>query len=228
MAVRTRAEWDTRVLELVDSAGTPRITASDMRSVLDDLGDSVVFMDEIVSVIDAAVGSDAWQGGGDSVLTGLVDGRLPVSDTTMALGWSLTQDIDIDVFTRDGNHPTDGAVIATSAGVDIPPFPPAFVTAGESFAYLHWWVAGTAEIKALGIGSGIDPYDFLYGDSGPLTLDGEAGTVYVATRRIRALMNFAFLVIPGGPLVLTENDVENWAKTGDATLIPADKLTNAP
>ena len=64
MAVLTRAAWDTIVNQLIDSGGTPRISAADARTVLDDLGDSVVFKDEIIDVIDDMLGGNTWQTGG--------------------------------------------------------------------------------------------------------------------------------------------------------------------
>ena len=71
MAVLTRAAWDTIVNQLIDSGGTPRISAADARTVLDDLGDSVVFKDEIIDVIDDMLGGNTWQTGGGGGGTGV-------------------------------------------------------------------------------------------------------------------------------------------------------------
>ena len=71
MAVLTRAAWDTIVNQLIDSGGTPRISAADARSVLDDLGDSVVFKDELIDVIDDMLGGNTWQTGGGGGGTGV-------------------------------------------------------------------------------------------------------------------------------------------------------------
>ena len=42
MAVRTKAELKTQITNLIDSGGTPRISAANLRSVLDDLVDSLM------------------------------------------------------------------------------------------------------------------------------------------------------------------------------------------
>ena len=72
------------------------------------------------------------------------DGRLASnSGTVMRIGWSESQAYDEQVFTRDGNHPDDGAAVGTIAGV-FPPVQPATipnipdVAANEK--YLHIWV----------------------------------------------------------------------------------------
>ena len=42
MAVRDKAELRTQITDLIDSGGTPRISAANLRSVLDDLVDSLM------------------------------------------------------------------------------------------------------------------------------------------------------------------------------------------
>ena len=74
----------------------------------------------------------------------LVGARLPASiGVTMRIGWSNTQDYSEDVFTRDGNHPDDGAAGGTIAGV-FPPVQPAGIPDIPDVAvnekYLHIWV----------------------------------------------------------------------------------------
>ena len=72
------------------------------------------------------------------------NGRLASNaGTVMRIGWSESQAYDEQVFTRDGNHPDDGAAVGTIAGV-FPPVQPASipdipdVAANEK--YLHIWV----------------------------------------------------------------------------------------
>ena len=72
------------------------------------------------------------------------NGRLASSaGTVMRIGWSDSQAYDELVYTRDGNHPGDGAAVGTIAGV-FPPVQPASipdipdVAANEK--YLHIWV----------------------------------------------------------------------------------------
>ena len=74
----------------------------------------------------------------------LLGARLPASDgVTMRIGWSNTQDYSEDVFTRDGNHPDDGAAGGTIAGV-FPPVQPAGIPDIPDVAvnekYLHIWI----------------------------------------------------------------------------------------
>ena len=72
------------------------------------------------------------------------NGRLASNDgTVMRIGWSNTQDYAEQVFTRDGNHPDDGAAVGTIAGV-FPPVQPGSIPAIPDVAanekYLHIWV----------------------------------------------------------------------------------------
>ena len=61
----------------------------------------------------------------------------------MRIGWSESQTYDEAIFTRDGNHPDDGASVGTIAGV-FPPVQPTLpaipdVAANEKYlTYLGW------------------------------------------------------------------------------------------
>ena len=82
-----------------------------------------------------------------SSIAGIVNvenGRLASSTgTVMRIGWSESQAYDEQVFTRDGNHPDDGAAVGTIAGV-FPPVQPAGLPdipdVSTSEKYLHIWV----------------------------------------------------------------------------------------
>ena len=71
MAIRTRAAWDTIVAAILRDNQTGNISALDMRSVLYDLGDSVVFRDELIDLINAELGGTTWQQGGGGTGTGV-------------------------------------------------------------------------------------------------------------------------------------------------------------
>ena len=72
------------------------------------------------------------------------NGRLASSTgTVMRIGWSESQAYDEEVYTRDGNHPADGAAVGTIAGT-FPPVQPAGIPdipdVAENEKYLHIWV----------------------------------------------------------------------------------------
>ena len=72
------------------------------------------------------------------------NGRLASSTgTVMRIGWSDSQAYDEQVYTRDGNHPDDGAAVGTIAGV-FPPVQPAGIPdipdVSTNEKYLHIWV----------------------------------------------------------------------------------------
>ena len=167
-------------------------------------------------------------GGGGSVATNVADGRLPAPAVAARLGWSQTRDASAVVFTRADNHPEDGAAVGTTDAVEAPPFPPALT--GDATLYLHWWVAGSVAVAAFLEGLGTDPIDYtdFFESLGDLTIDGQAGIVHISTFRFNPLVGSIFRAVLPGALILTDDAVEDWAKTMDATLIPADKLTNAP
>ena len=58
---------------------------------------------------------------------------------------------------------------------------------------------------------------------------GTVGTVWVSTHRLLpGVSAFSIRAVVSGALILTDGAVEDWAKTGDETSIPVDKLGNAP
>ena len=71
MAIRTRAAWDSIVRSLLADNAAGNISAGDLRGVLDDLGDSVIFADELVERINTALGGTTWQTGAGSQGSGV-------------------------------------------------------------------------------------------------------------------------------------------------------------
>ena len=63
-----------------------------------------------------------------------------------------------------------------------------------------------------------------------LEVEGVAGYYYASIHRLAAGISayvISISLIGDGPLILSEDDVEPWAKVGDATPIPGPKLVNA-
>ena len=164
-----------------------------------------------------AGGAGGGGGGG-----GIYKGRLPAAAAVMRLGWGQDRVPLASQFTAVG----------TTDGLKIPDFPTALVA--EANLYLRVWIAGDKGILA------IDRSDFLPTDSlmyfpasdrVALEVEGVAGFAYPSTQKDRPpspSARITSVVLGGGPLILTDSKVEDWAKTGDNTLIPAAKLTNAP
>ena len=72
MAVRDKAGLQAQIDTLVDSAGTPKISAADLRSVLTDIVDSLDLMvaaegQELINRINSALGGPTWQQGAGQV-----------------------------------------------------------------------------------------------------------------------------------------------------------------
>ena len=69
MTVRTRTTLKAQIAALIDSAGRPKISAEDLRSVLDDMADSFDFEamavgQNLISRVNDQLGDVTWQGGG--------------------------------------------------------------------------------------------------------------------------------------------------------------------
>ena len=67
-------------------------------------------------------------------------GRLPAGDVVMRIGWAETQEPTDAIFTRDDNHPDDGASVGTVSGLNPPVFPPALNSDGG--LYMLVWDRG--------------------------------------------------------------------------------------
>ena len=108
----------------------------------------------------------------------VIDGRLPAPAVSMRLGWSQSQAAAEGVFTRANDHPIDGASVGDTDGLDAPPFPPSL--ASDSTLYLHLWIEGSPSVAAL---QTIENVTAAFSDGEALTVDGVAGTLYVAANR---------------------------------------------
>ena len=125
-------------------------------------------------------------GGSATVVSGSVN--LPVGTVAMRLGWDDNQDILEAIFTRNDNHPTDGAAVGTVEGISPPSFPTAL--SAEIELYLFIWIASVkaniADIQLSGgggtlIGSISDGVSFEY--------DGVDGTAYVSNQQLSSSLS---------------------------------------
>ena len=168
-------------------------------------------------------------GAGQAVAVNVVDGRLPAPPVVMRLGWSQVADFTAQDFNRVDDHPIDGAAVGLTTGVDIPPFPPALV--GDETLFLALWTAGDAAVVSVRIFDADDGLQY-FDPRAALTVDGVAGYVRALSFRVGAFPegqeNIIVAKLGGGALLLTDDDVPDWARTGDDTPIPGDKLVNAP
>ena len=134
-------------------------------------------------------------------------GRLPASSgVTMRIGWSNTQAYAEDIFTRDGNHPDDGAAGGTIAGV-FPPVQPAGipdipdVAANEK--YLHIWIGeipgNVAQLTFFGAPAhGVS-------EAAAQTYNTTDGTWWVSNLPISAgISAYAFSAVVAGLLIATQ------------------------
>ena len=121
-------------------------------------------------------------GGRHSVVIGnITEGRLPGAPIAMRMGWGETNPPIANVFTRDDNHPQDGAAVGTSDLTYMPPFPPAL--AAEHSLYVFIWLEGTPAAHSIVVNPGLDrqgDFSGFFTDGEPLEVEGVAGTVYVS------------------------------------------------
>ena len=164
------------------------------------------------------------EGGAGSQIVDTSSGRLPAGDVVMRIGWAETQEPTDAIFTRDDNHPDDGASVGTVSGLNPPVFPPALNSDGG--LYMLVWIAASvsqvADVRLSGgggtlIGSGLPLASYEY--------DGDAGTMWVSNQPLSpALSAYSISAVVAGALILTEADVEDWARAGNSDEIPAAKL----
>ena len=136
------------VLALISSwahqGNTDQIPASKLHLAAG--GGGGVFNDTAVqALIDthAAISEVHHRRSSSAGIVNVEDGRLASnSGTVMRIGWSESQTYDEAIFTRDGNHPDDGASVGTIAGVFPPVQPtlPAIPDVAANEKYLHIWV----------------------------------------------------------------------------------------
>ena len=162
-------------------------------------------------------------GAGDIIVQGTA-GRLPAGDAVMRIGWALTQAATDLIFTRDGNHPADGAAVGTTSGTAPPAYPAALASEPDLFMFV--WIE-SGDVSDIQFAGGT-----LLTSGQPLTAyeyDGTAGTIWVSNHRLSpGVSRYPITAIVPGALILTGPDVEAWAKVGDGTAIPVAKLTNVP
>ena len=162
-------------------------------------------------------------GAGDIIVQGTA-GRLPAGDAVMRIGWALTQAATDLIFTRDGNHPADGAAVGTTSGTAPPAYPAALASEPDLFMFV--WIE-SGDVSDIQFAGGT-----LLTSGHPLTAyeyDGTAGTIWISSNRLSpGVSAYPISAIVPGALILTGPDVEAWAKVGDGTAIPVAKLTNVP
>ena len=173
------------------------------------------------------------EGGGEAAPGGLVslDVRLPLAPVAMRVGWSQSKVMDEDVFVRADSHPEDGVAVGfTQPGVAPPPYPPAHDDDGPD-PYAGIWLATDAAISDIKLGQYSNSGGWDHANRAALEVEGVAGYYYASIHRLAAGISayvISISLIGDGPLILSEDDVEDWAKVGDATPIPGPKLVNAP
>ena len=161
------------------------------------------------------------------------EGRLPGDPVAMRLGWSQSRVFEEGTFERANDHPIDGAAVGTTAGVSVPVFPPALVD--DETLYLGIWIAGDPQVLAIDRSEYVDGEDmidlFPAADRQVLEVDGVAGFYYPESSREYppndSESDLLSVTLGGGPLLLTDGDVEDWAKTGNVDPIPGAKVGNA-
>ena len=143
----------------------------------------------------------------------------------MRIGWALTQAATDLIFTRDGNHPADGAAVGTTSGTAPPGVSGRTRQRARSVHVrldrvrrrerhsIRW--RDVAHVRA--------PADRLR-----IRRDGRDNLDLQSTVSPRASVAYPISAIVPGALILTGPDVEAWAKVGDGTAIPVAKLTNVP
>ena len=152
------------------------------------------------------------EGGG---VVNIINGRLPGPAVAIRAGWNQSQTHAPSIFTRSNNHPIDGAAAGMSDGLALPPFPPALST--DTTLYLHLWLAGTPDFAAIRSNADTNPAEItaMFPDSlsGPLTVDGVAGTVYASNVRLASMEGVVYDVLIAGAEIATVTDTTRYAAT---------------
>ena len=166
------------------------------------------------------------EGGG---IVHVLNGRLPGPAVAMRAGWNQSQTHSASIFTRANDHPTDGATVGMSDGLALPPFPPALST--DATLYLHLWLEGAPDVAGIRRNADTNPVDVLdlFPDSlsGPLTVDGVAGTIYVSNVRFASMEGVVYDVLIAGAEIATVTDTTRYAATfGLLTDLAAATWTN--
>ena len=143
----------------------------------------------------------------------------------MRIGWSQVADFVRADFVRVDDHPIDGAAVGlTTPGVDIPPFPPAL--SGDETLFLGLWIAGDDVLSSRCGYFGGRMAVRLFNPRVALTIGGVAGGMSTCCQvpdyepYPPEQENPIIAIVAGGALLLTEADVSDWARTGDADSDP--------
>ena len=133
-----------------------------------------------------------------------LNGRLPAPPVAMRLGWNQSRVMHAGIFTRANDHPIDGAAIGTTAGLAVPPFPPALDT--DPTLYLGVWLAGDPDVAAIQRAANDETANFPAGDKRALTVDGTGGHYYPSRVRFTPKTGDLLRVVVPGARILTEDD----------------------
>ena len=159
------------------------------------------------------------EGGG---VVNIINGRLPGPAVAIRAGWNQSQTHAASIFTRSNNHPINGAAAGMSDGLALPPFPPSLSTdlttnGPITMLYLHLWLAGTPDFAAIRSNADTNPAEItaMFPDSlsGPLTVDGVSGTVYVSNVRLASMEGVVYDVLIAGAEIATVTDTTRYAAT---------------
>ena len=145
------------------------------------------------------------QGGSSLIVGNIIDGRLPGTPIAMRMGWGETNPPMANVFTRDNNHPYDGAAVGTSELTYMPPFPPALVDEHTLFVFI--WLEGSPVDAAIWVNPGLDnqgDFSAFFTDGAPLEVEGVAGTVYVSIFQFSSNESQGYASPQPGPLLATQ------------------------
>ena len=164
------------------------------------------------------------EGGAGSQIVDTSSGRLPAGDVVMRIGWAETQEPTDAIFTRDDNHPDDGASVGTVSGLNPPVFPPALNSDGGLYM-LVWIAASVSQVADVRLSGGGGTLLSSGQPLAPYEYDGDAGTMWVSNQPLSpALSAYSISAVVAGALILTEADVEDWARAGNSDEIPASRL----
>ena len=154
---------------------------------------------------------------------------IPADAVAMRLGWNQSETFAESHYVRANNHPIDGVSVGTTAGLLVPPFPPALNT--DTTLYLGVWIAYTGDVPIRQFPG--DPITYsgtdYFSAPVPLTVDGVIGQSYSLSVRLdadtyAAAGNEFFVTIPGEAIA-----TETWVTTQIAAIpAPTGGTSGAP
>lgn len=129
MVARTKAALAQQIANMIDSGGTPRIPASDLRGVLTDIVDSLALLTSIrdgqttVQLINATLGGSTWQGGSgggitlDTALNAILVDTTPLDGIELDIDRGVTGHITIGLQAETIVHTNYLGIKATNVFV---------------------------------------------------------------------------------------------------------------